>query len=163
MPQVLVIDDSTALLPLLEEALLEQPDSSLVHATSGREAFERLDLFAPDVILLSDTLVGSELLDLCERMATEPGTAHVPKCLLTSPGAKGPSDRLSGLVHRVASRPASALEMRAVLDTALSEEISDETSAGGAGEASETRLAVPRRPEPRNGRGTPFSSSSEVS
>jgi CheY-like chemotaxis protein len=146
MPQVLLIDDSTALLPLLERAAHEQPGATLVYAANGREAFERLDLFAPDIIVLADTLAGSELLDLCERLASEAGTAGIIRCLVTSPGCKAPSERLSSLVHHVTTRPTTQAEFISLLDALASGEFEAAAGNGSAtGNGSETRMIIPRK------------------
>ncbi|MFC7538543.1 response regulator [Siccirubricoccus deserti] len=81
--RVLVVDDITANLRLLEAKLLnEYYDVTL--AASGLEALAAVARAAPDVILLDVMMPGMDGYDVCRRLKADPATAHIPVVMVTA-------------------------------------------------------------------------------
>ncbi|MCO6418063.1 PleD family two-component system response regulator [Siccirubricoccus sp. KC 17139] len=81
--RILVVDDITANLRLLEAKLLnEYYDVTL--AASGREALTAVARSAPDVILLDVMMPEMDGYEVCRRLKADPATAHIPVVMVTA-------------------------------------------------------------------------------
>ncbi|WP_149536991.1 PleD family two-component system response regulator [Siccirubricoccus phaeus] len=81
--RILVVDDITANLRLLEAKLLnEYYDVAL--AASGREALAAVARSAPDVILLDVMMPEMDGYEVCRRLKADPATAHIPVVMVTA-------------------------------------------------------------------------------
>ena len=108
--KVLVIDDSPAFADLAEKVLAHQYPGAAVdvlYAQRGMDAFERLQIAQPDLILLSDSLPDLKADLVCARLLSDPVTASIPVCLMNTTGeADAMEDRFPN-VRKVVSRPVS--------------------------------------------------------
>ena len=82
-PQVLVVDDLPANVRLLE-AILEPAGFSVLSASSGPEALERVVAELPDLVLLDVQMAGMNGYEVCRRIRENEATALVPIVMVTS-------------------------------------------------------------------------------
>jgi adenylate cyclase len=82
-PQVLVVDDMPANVRLLE-AILEPAGFSVVSASSGPEALERVVANVPDLVLLDVQMAGMNGYEVCRRIRENEATALLPVVMVTS-------------------------------------------------------------------------------
>jgi len=81
--RVLVVDDISANLRLLEAKLLhEYYEVSL--AASGPEALATVSRWMPDVVLLDVMMPGMDGYEVCRRLKAQPITAHIPVVMITA-------------------------------------------------------------------------------
>ena len=81
--RVLVVDDISANLRLLEAKLLnEYYEVSL--AASGPEALATVQRWMPDVVLLDVMMPGMDGYEVCRRLKAQPSTAHIPVVMVTA-------------------------------------------------------------------------------
>jgi DNA-binding response OmpR family regulator len=81
-PVVLVVDDDPASLGMLCDTLEGEGYSVLV-ARDGDAALERLELVAPDAILLDAVMPGLSGFDTCRLIKANPVLAHIPVIFMT--------------------------------------------------------------------------------
>jgi CheY-like chemotaxis protein len=111
--KILIVDESPALARLVENVLEQRyPGSSVdvLYAHSGMDAFARMEVCRPDLILLADSLSDLRPEAVCMRLLIDPSLASVPVYLLNESGeADLLEDRFSNI--------------RTVLPYALSEDL----------------------------------------
>jgi DNA-binding response OmpR family regulator len=78
----LIVDDVPDNLSLLSDALSEAGYSVLV-ATDGLSALERLERVVPDIILLDAVMPGIDGFETCRRIKQMPDVRHVPVMFMT--------------------------------------------------------------------------------
>lgn len=93
--QVLIIDDDTDLLEILQETL-EMENYRVATATNVIGASEQLAGKLPDLIILDLVLPDGNGFEFCHRITSDPATSSVPVLLLT--GKNSLDDRLSGFL-----------------------------------------------------------------
>lgn len=81
-PVVLVVDDAPSSLGMLCDALESEGYTVLV-ATDGESALERLELVVPDAILLDGLMPGLSGFETCRRLKANPAHAHIPVLFMT--------------------------------------------------------------------------------
>ncbi len=81
-PVVLVVDDAPSSLGLLCDSL-EGAGYTVLVATDGESALERLQLVVPDAILLDGMMPGLSGFETCRRIKAEPAHAHIPVLFMT--------------------------------------------------------------------------------
>jgi two-component system cell cycle response regulator len=81
--RILVVDDIAANLRLLEAKLLNEYYEVAV-AASGQEALATVQRWMPDVLLLDVMMPGMDGYEVCRRLKTQPGTAHIPVVMVTA-------------------------------------------------------------------------------
>ncbi|MFT4266097.1 MAG: response regulator, partial [Xenophilus sp.] len=81
-PVVLVVDDAPSSLGLLCDAL-ESAGYTVLVAADGESALERLELVAPDAILLDGMMPGLSGFETCRRIKADPALAHIPVLFMT--------------------------------------------------------------------------------
>ncbi len=79
---VLVVDDSPDTLSLLTDAL-EHHGMTVLVATDGASALQRVRRLTPDVILLDAVMPGMDGFDTCVALRAEPAVAAVPIIFMT--------------------------------------------------------------------------------
>jgi two-component system cell cycle response regulator len=92
--RILVVDDIPANLKLLEVRLLAEYFDVLT-ADDGYKALSICDSTHVDVILLDIMMPGMDGFEVCERLKSNPKTAHIPVVMVTA--LDQPSDRVRGL------------------------------------------------------------------
>ncbi len=80
--RILVVDDDQELLAVLKVQLSER-GFEVAAATTGTEAFEKVDAFCPHLVLLDLILPGTDGIVLCEKLKQHPKTSSVPIILMT--------------------------------------------------------------------------------
>ncbi|THU04480.1 response regulator transcription factor [Lampropedia puyangensis] len=81
-PTVLVVDDDPNSLRMLCDALEDQGYTVLI-ATSGETALQRLQHVMPDAILLDGVMPGLSGFETCQRIKAAPQHAHIPVLFMT--------------------------------------------------------------------------------
>jgi two-component system cell cycle response regulator len=92
--RILVVDDIPANVKLLEARLLAE----YFEVLTAENGFQCLDICAKvpvDVILLDIMMPGIDGFEVCERLKSNPKTAHIPVVMVTA--LDQPSDRVRGL------------------------------------------------------------------
>ncbi len=92
--RVLVVDDIPANVKLLE-AKLGAEYFDVVTAGSGPEALRKVEEERPDIILLDVMMPGMDGFEVCQRLKSNPATAHLPVIMVTA--LDQVSDRVQGL------------------------------------------------------------------
>ena len=81
-PVVLVVDDAPGSLSMLCQ-LLEDAGYTVLVATDGESALERLQLVVPDAILLDAMMPGLSGFETCRRIKSDAALAHIPIIFMT--------------------------------------------------------------------------------
>lgn len=84
-PRVLLVEDETDLLFVLESVLSDQGFETKT-CVEGQIALARALASPPDLFVLDWMLPGIDGLELCRRLKADPRTAHVPVLLITARG-----------------------------------------------------------------------------
>jgi len=92
--RILVVDDIPANVKLLEARLLAEYFEVLT-AEDGFKALDICDRTQVDVVLLDVMMPGLDGFEVCERLKSNPRTAHIPVVMVTA--LDQPSDRVRGL------------------------------------------------------------------
>lgn len=92
--RILVVDDIPANVKLLEARLLAEYFDVLT-AANGYECLDICSKVPVDVILLDIMMPGMDGFEVCERLKSNPKTAHVPVVMVTA--LDQPADRVRGL------------------------------------------------------------------
>ncbi|EKF58524.1 response regulator PleD [Agrobacterium albertimagni AOL15] len=92
--RILVVDDIPANVKLLEARLIADYFDVLT-ASNGRDALDICDRTQVDVILLDIMMPEMDGFEVCERLKSNPRTAHIPVVMVTA--LDQPSDRVRGL------------------------------------------------------------------
>ena len=92
--RILVVDDIPANVKLLEARLLAEYFDVLT-ADNGRDALDICDRTQVDVVLLDIMMPEMDGFEVCERLKSNPKTAHIPVVMVTA--LDQPSDRVRGL------------------------------------------------------------------
>lgn len=92
--RVLVVDDILPNVKLLE-AKLSSAYYDVLTASSGPEALEKVKTESPDIVLLDVMMPGMDGFEVCEKIKTDPDTAHIPVIMVTA--LTDSEDRVRGL------------------------------------------------------------------
>jgi two-component system, cell cycle response regulator len=92
--RILVVDDIPANVKLLEARLLAEYFDVLT-AQDGFKALEIVQKTHVDIILLDVMMPGMNGFEVCERLKSDPRTAHIPVVMVTA--LDEPADRVRGL------------------------------------------------------------------
>ena len=92
--RVLVVDDILPNVKLLE-AKLSGEYFDVITATSGAEGIDKAQKHSPDIILLDVMMPGMDGFETCQRIKSDPATAHIPVVMVTA--LTDATDRVRGL------------------------------------------------------------------
>jgi two-component system cell cycle response regulator len=92
--RVLVVDDILPNVKLLE-AKLNAEYYDVVTALNGPDALKKVEESNPDVVLLDVMMPGMDGFEVCNRIKTNPATAHIPVVMVTA--LTDSEDRVRGL------------------------------------------------------------------
>src|SRR5690348_4582783 len=95
LTKVLIVEDEPAQLDLTQKALSQHGAFQIANASSGQEAFKRLNEEIPDLILLDLGLPDCDGLDVCRRLKEEERFRWIPVIILT--GRSTVVDKITGL------------------------------------------------------------------
>ena len=79
----MIVDDTPGNLALLSDTLSEAGYRVLV-ATDGQSALEQIAYLKPDIILLDVMMPGIDGFETCNRLKSDPDTAHIPVLFMTA-------------------------------------------------------------------------------
>jgi adenylate cyclase len=82
-PKVLVVDDTPANCEMLE-AMLSPRGYTVLSASSGEEALEKVGTDQPDLVLLDIVMPGLNGYQVCKRLRTDPATSYLPVVMITA-------------------------------------------------------------------------------
>ena len=82
-PRILVVDDVAQNVRLLE-AILGTEEYSVVSASSGIEALEKVETEPPDLVLLDVQMPGMDGYEVCRKLRETPATQFLPIVMVTS-------------------------------------------------------------------------------
>jgi two-component system cell cycle response regulator len=92
--RVLVVDDILPNVKLLE-AKLSGEYFNVITALSGPEGIQKAETQSPDIILLDVMMPGMDGFEVCQRLKSNPVTAHIPVMMVTA--LTDATDRVRGL------------------------------------------------------------------
>ncbi|TML77335.1 MAG: response regulator [Actinobacteria bacterium] len=109
-PRVLVVDDMPANVRLLE-AILEPAGFSVLSASSGPEALERVVAELPDLVLLDVQMAGMNGYEVCRRIRENEATALLPVVMVTSHGTEARIDGIRAGADDFVTKPLDQQEL----------------------------------------------------
>ncbi|MGE0546331.1 MAG: response regulator [Kofleriaceae bacterium] len=117
--RILVIDDSTTLRKLVEIAF-RGTRAEVDFAATGTEGITRAIAHPPDVVLLDFILPDMRGVEVCQRLASHGGTAHVPVVIMSAKG-EGLQDAFREFPRVIdfVTKPFAVEEIRNRLGTAM--------------------------------------------
>lgn len=83
MKKILVLDDDTAMLEVLE-ATLEYASFSVKTAVQSDAIFNEIKEFTPDLVLVDYILNGVNGGEICHQIKCNPDTSHIPVILISA-------------------------------------------------------------------------------
>lgn len=118
--QVLVVDDETHIRRIIE-IQLARSGYSVDCAADGQEAYEMIQENLPDLVITDFQMPRMDGLSLCERLAQEESTRHIPIFLLTAKGFEIEEEKIlaHGNVVEILCKPFSPVELRRKVAKAL--------------------------------------------
>ena len=108
--RVLVVDDMPANVRLLE-AILEPAGFSVLSASSGPEALERVVAELPDLVLLDVQMAGMNGYEVCRRIRENEATALLPVVMVTSHGTEARIDGIRAGADDFVTKPLDQQEL----------------------------------------------------
>lgn len=116
--KILAIDDSLSFARTAEAVLAQHYSAAPVDvlvAQRGMDAFDRIQVAQPDLILLSDALPDLKAEAVCLRLLSDPATAQVPVALVNATGQADAVEERYPNVKRVLQRPVGRETMKELL------------------------------------------------
>jgi two-component system, cell cycle response regulator len=92
--KVLVVDDNPQNIKLLEVKLADEYYTTF-SVTSGKECLEKIQNFAPDIVLLDVMMPEMNGFEVCKRLKSDPATSQIPVVMVTA--LNETHDRVNGL------------------------------------------------------------------
>ncbi|RMG92734.1 MAG: response regulator [Chloroflexi bacterium] len=83
--RVLVVDDQAGILRMLK-VIFEASGFEVEVAQDGEEALQKVQDFAPDLVVLDVMMPGMSGIDVCRHLRSQPETAHIPIMMLSAKG-----------------------------------------------------------------------------
>jgi CheY-like chemotaxis protein len=104
--KILVIDDPQTAADIAENVFARHfPGCDVLVAPRGSDAFERLNAACPDLVLLNETLPGTDAGAVLARLAVDPFAANTPVLLLSDASRNGASIEKFPNIVRVIIKP----------------------------------------------------------
>ena len=82
--KILIVDDNAQNLELLEAYLEELPGSTIMHASNGMEALEKVAADPPDLILLDIMMPKMSGFEVCQKLKSAEKTRDIPIIMVTA-------------------------------------------------------------------------------
>jgi adenylate cyclase len=108
--RILVVDDMPANVRLLQ-AVLEPAGYSVLTASSGHEALERVVEELPDLVLLDVQMAGMNGYEVCRRIRENETTALLPVVMVTSHGSEARIDGIRAGADDFVTKPLDRQEL----------------------------------------------------
>jgi adenylate cyclase len=108
--RILVVDDMSANVRLLE-AILEPAGYTVLSASSGPEALDRVTSELPDLVLLDVQMAGMNGYEVCRRIRENETTALLPVVMVTSHGSEARIDGIRAGADDFVTKPLDQQEL----------------------------------------------------
>ncbi len=90
---VLLVEDNDQHLELLEAFMGDLPDVRVTTARNGLEAMERIEVDAPDLVLLDIMMPKMSGFEVCKRIKSDPKTRDISVVMVTALNEPGDVER----------------------------------------------------------------------
>lgn len=111
-PKILVVDDEPQNIRLLE-AVLGGHEYSVLSASSGPEALEKVTAELPDLVLLDIQMPGMNGYEVCRRLRADPTTQFLPVVMITSSDTEARVNALEAEADDFITKPFDQQELLA--------------------------------------------------
>ncbi len=91
--KVLIVDDNSQNLELIEAYLEELENVTIICATNGQQCLDKVAAEQPDLILLDVMMPRMSGYEVCKILKAEPGTRHIPVVMVTALHEMGDVER----------------------------------------------------------------------
>jgi CheY-like chemotaxis protein len=82
--KILIVDDNAQNLELLEAYLEDLPGATVIHASNGMEALQKVADECPDVILLDIMMPRMSGFEVCKKLKSDEKTKDIPVIMVTA-------------------------------------------------------------------------------
>jgi two-component system cell cycle response regulator len=82
--KILIVDDNAQNLELLEAYLEDLPGATVIHASNGMEALQKVADESPDVILLDIMMPRMSGFEVCKKLKSDEKTKDIPVIMVTA-------------------------------------------------------------------------------
>src|SRR5215471_7202709 len=142
--RILVVDDMPANVRLLE-AILEPAGYSVLAASSGPEALERVMSELPDLVLLDVQMAGMNGYEVCRRIREDETTALLPVVMVTSHDSEARIDGIRAGADDFVTKPFDQQELLLRVRSLVRIKRYHDTIAAQAGELAEWNRTLEAR------------------
>jgi adenylate cyclase len=142
--RILVVDDTPQNVRLLE-AILVPRGFSVVTATSGQQALDRVAEQLPDIVLLDIMMPGMDGHEVCRRLRADPTTALLPVVMVTASGDQNKVKALESGADDFILKPVNQTELLARVRSLLRIKAYHDTIQHQAAELAEWNRTLEQR------------------
>src|SRR5215471_4292696 len=142
--RILVVDDEPANVRLLE-AILVPAGYSVLSASSGPEALERVAGELPDLVLLDVQMAGMNGYEVCRRIREDEATALLPVVMVTSHDSEARIDGIRAGADDFVTKPFDQQELLLRVRSLVRIKRYHDTIAAQAGELGELNQTLEAR------------------
>jgi len=82
--KVLIVDDNPQMVELLAAHVEQLPQVTILTASDGQEALQKVAAEPPDLVLLDIMMPRMSGFEVCRRMKTDPATKQIPIVMVTA-------------------------------------------------------------------------------
>ncbi len=83
LPKILIIEDDLDILSMML-FLFRKKGYNVTAISKAEEAFEKIDIFLPDLVLMDVFLSGSDGRDICKRLKRQKKTKNIPVIMISA-------------------------------------------------------------------------------
>jgi class 3 adenylate cyclase/CheY-like chemotaxis protein len=142
--RILVVDDTPQNVRLLEAILIPR-GFSVVTATSGQQALDRVAEQLPDIVLLDIMMPGMDGHEVCRRLRADPTTALLPVVMVTASGDQNKVKALESGADDFILKPVNQTELLARVRSLLRIKAYHDTIQHQAAELAEWNRTLEQR------------------
>lgn len=143
-PRILVVDDTPQNVRLLE-AILVPRGYTVVTASSGQQALDRVAEQLPDIVLLDIMMPGMDGHEVCRRLRADPTTALLPVVMVTASGDQNKVKALESGADDFIPKPVNQTELLARVRSLLRIKAYHDTIQHQAAELAEWNRTLEQR------------------
>jgi class 3 adenylate cyclase/CheY-like chemotaxis protein len=142
--RILVVDDTPQNVRLLEAILIPR-GYSVVTASSGQQALDRVAEQLPDIVLLDIMMPGMDGHEVCRRLRADPTTALLPVVMVTASGDQNKVKALESGADDFIPKPVNQTELLARVKSLLRIKAYHDTIQHQAAELAEWNRTLEQR------------------